>query len=115
MRGFMNRVADLKALDDALALAPETGSEETTAATQGPVIVVSGTAGVGKTLLAVDWAHRNRDRFPDGQLHASLHGFGQGLPAAPTDILGQLHRGARGFCEAMTPSDTGARPRFSDG
>ncbi|WP_143765310.1 tetratricopeptide repeat protein [Catenulispora acidiphila] len=108
VRGFVNRVADLKALDDALAPAPEAGSEEGVAGTQGPVMVVSGTAGVGKTSLALHWAHRNRDRFPDGQLHANLHGFDQGSPAAPADILGHFIE-ALGVPAAMTPSDTDAR------
>jgi DNA-binding SARP family transcriptional activator/transcriptional regulator with XRE-family HTH domain len=60
----------------------------------GTVVIsaIGGMAGIGKTALAVHWAHQVAARFPDGQLYVNLRGFGPtGPPATPTEaVLGFL-------------------------
>jgi DNA-binding SARP family transcriptional activator/tetratricopeptide (TPR) repeat protein/transcriptional regulator with XRE-family HTH domain len=62
-----------------------------------PAVVISaigGTAGVGKTALAVHWSHQVAERFPDGQLYVNLRGYDPGQPvtadAALAGFLGAL-------------------------
>jgi len=56
------------------------------------ITAISGTAGVGKTALAVQWSHRVRDRFPDGQLFLDLRGYSTSAPMRPIEALGQCLR-----------------------
>lgn len=51
------------------------------------ISVIGGTAGVGKTALAVRWAHRVAGRFPDGQLYVNLRGYDPGQRVTPADAL----------------------------
>jgi tetratricopeptide (TPR) repeat protein/DNA-binding SARP family transcriptional activator len=57
------------------------------AASAVTIAVVSGTAGVGKTALAVRWARQASGAFPDGQLYVNLRGYDPGQPVLPGDAL----------------------------
>jgi len=59
------------------------------------ISAIAGAAGVGKTALAIHWAHRVAPRYPDGQLYVNLRGFdAAGAPATPAEAI-------RGFLDAL--------------
>ncbi|WP_112137986.1 AfsR/SARP family transcriptional regulator [Glycomyces dulcitolivorans] len=62
---FTGRDCEIRLLDDSLEAADG----------EAGLAVVTGMGGVGKTALAVRWAHRVAHRFPDGQLYFNLRGF----------------------------------------
>jgi DNA-binding SARP family transcriptional activator len=87
-RHFTGRAAELKLLTGLLDEAD--GSDSAVV-----ISVIGGTAGIGKTALAVHWAHQHADRFPDGQLYVNLRGFDP--TGAPVDVGSAV----RGFLDAL--------------
>lgn len=53
------------------------------AATENGIAMISGPAGVGKSALAVHWAHARKEAFPDGQLYVNLCGYDRRAPCGP--------------------------------
>ncbi|MET4922457.1 BTAD domain-containing putative transcriptional regulator [Streptomyces sp. PSRA5] len=95
-RWFTGREHQLAELTKALDSAGEPGE---------PVVIsaIGGSGGIGKTWLAVHWAHHNIDQFPDGQLYVDLRGFDpSGEPVAPAAAV-------RGFLDALGV-DSGSVP-----
>ncbi|MET0132491.1 MAG: BTAD domain-containing putative transcriptional regulator, partial [Kibdelosporangium sp.] len=88
VRGFTGRHTELRRLDDLLT---RPGDHPSTVL----ISAVSGTAGVGKTALAMHWAHRVAYQFPDGQLHVNLRGFD------PGGRIVQPAAALRGFLDAL--------------
>ena len=68
--------------------------DQAAADTEGTVVIsaIGGTAGVGKTALAVHWAHQVAEHFPDGQLYVNLGGYAPGGPVSPSDALARFLR-----------------------
>ncbi|GAA1642367.1 BTAD domain-containing putative transcriptional regulator [Nonomuraea maheshkhaliensis] len=95
---FVGRHDELERLDDARAAG-------------GPVVIsaIAGGGGMGKTWLALHWAHRNLDRFPDGQLFVDLRGFSPDeTPMAPeVAVRGFLH--ALGVAPGQVPDQPHAQ------
>jgi tetratricopeptide (TPR) repeat protein len=87
LRGFAGRADDLARLDDMLSAARQHPVAM-------PVIALSGMAGVGKTTLAIEWAHQVSSLFPDGQLYVDLRGFGPGPAMEPGEAV-------RGFLASL--------------
>ncbi|MFD9355129.1 BTAD domain-containing putative transcriptional regulator [Streptomyces sp. NPDC060031] len=72
VRGFLGRETELLEIDRSVR--------------DGAIALVIGPAGVGKTALALQWAHSGQARYQDGTLFADLRGFG-GAQAEPVEIV----------------------------
>jgi tetratricopeptide (TPR) repeat protein len=99
---FIGRATELAAL---------TGMLDAQPAARPPTMVISaigGTAGVGKTALAVHWAHQVAGNFPDGQLFANLRGYDPDRPMPAADALAGFLR-ALGVPGQNIPPDVDER------
>ena len=82
---FTGRVEQLNTLTELSARAGGTAA----------VTAIAGSAGIGKTALAMHWAHRHADSFPDGQLYVNLRGFDPAGTPVPAEAA--IH----GFLDAL--------------
>ncbi|GAA2779056.1 XRE family transcriptional regulator [Crossiella cryophila] len=102
IRDFTGRTDYLAALDTLLPTDSEVDGATVV------ITAVDGAAGIGKTTLAVRWAHRVQDRFPDGTLHVNLRGYGPGEPVTPGEVLEGFLR-ALGVLAERIPVGTEAK------
>ncbi|MEV4480529.1 AfsR/SARP family transcriptional regulator [Micromonospora coxensis] len=103
--GFTGRTGQLSALDvllddDGAAVGPGVPAR---------IAVITGTAGVGKTTLALHWAHRVAPRFPDGQLYLDLRGFDPSGAVLPTSEAVRRFLESLGVPPQRVPADPDAQ------
>jgi tetratricopeptide (TPR) repeat protein len=99
LRIFVNRKDEIRHLVELIA-----GGSDHDHPVGGALQIISGTAGAGKTALALRYAHHLVDRFPDGQLYVNLRGYDPGVPLAPSTALSRFLV-ALGVPSAAIPDD----------
>ncbi|MGI5145102.1 ATP-binding protein [Plantactinospora sp. CA-294935] len=92
---FVGRDDELAEIDQLLT-EPRTGPA---------LIVINGTGGIGKSALALSWAHRAGAQFPDGQMYGHLGAFDPAGPVPPGEVLAQALR-ALGVAPQRVPAKT---------
>ncbi|MFE9748259.1 ATP-binding protein [Saccharothrix saharensis] len=91
---LIGREGILQTLDQQLHRAPDVAS--------AAVIALDGPAGVGKTTLAVAWAHQIKNHFPDGVFYVDLRGYASdGDPVDVRDVLDDILKALGVSPEAM--------------
>ncbi|MET7458283.1 BTAD domain-containing putative transcriptional regulator [Streptomyces sp. NPDC005574] len=101
LKGFTGRRTELGALREVTESVPDGAGAPAT-------VVITGMPGIGKSTLAVRWAHEVAGRFPDGQLHVDLRGHAPSrAPLRPEEALrGML--AALGVTPRQMPAGPGA-------
>lgn len=91
VRDFVNRSDEIAQLDSCIG-------------TDGSgTVLIAGTAGAGKTALAVHWSHRVKERYPAGQLYANLRGYDPQEPVTVERVIDGFLR-ALGVPPAAAPA-----------
>lgn len=90
VNGFVNRRGDLAVLDTLVGVMPSDQVPGRTTAMA--VSTIAGAPGIGKTALAVHWAHRVRSNFADGDLYIDMRGYGPGPRVEAVQALDTLLR-----------------------
>ncbi|WP_439377593.1 ATP-binding protein [Amycolatopsis lexingtonensis] len=108
IREFTGRTEQLAALDKLI----DDGSGRIATTNAVVISAVDGAAGIGKTALAVHWAHRVQHRFPDGTLYMNLRGYGPGDPAAPAEVLDGFLRALGVRADALPQSADAQSARY---
>lgn len=97
---FVNRKSEVEQLDQLIACPKEKDTP--------PVVLVIGTAGVGKSATSKYWAHLNSMRFPDGQLYSDFAELRHRGGVSVNDVLGGFLR-ALGLEEGVIPAELAER------
>ncbi|HEX3782200.1 MAG TPA: BTAD domain-containing putative transcriptional regulator [Pseudonocardiaceae bacterium] len=96
-RVFTGRAEELAVLDAAVAAAMEQG--------ETMIAAIVGAGGIGKTWLALYWAHQRLDRFPDGQLYVDLRGYSPDAAPMTSEAAVRGFLGSLGADPAFIPAD----------
>jgi DNA-binding SARP family transcriptional activator/tetratricopeptide (TPR) repeat protein len=95
---FTGRTSELAALNAAMTAQPDRPATVM-------ICAIGGAGGIGKTWLALRWAHDNLARFPDGQLYVNLRGFDPASDPLPAAVAVRAFLDALGVAQAAIPVD----------